>query len=171
MISISDSLLESVKINEGFNPQVYKCSMGFNTIGYGLNLDVASNQTLKEVICESVKNGNFNINDNFNVELSKLKVNQEWASDWLKNRLTEIDKQLSKNEVYNNLRIEYKEVLIEMAYQLGINGLMKFKRMWKALENINIRGANLDAHKEALDSNWHKQTPSRAEKVASGFLK
>lgn len=54
------------------------------------------------------------------------------------------------------------DVLVEMTFQLGITGLMKFKRMLEFLE----RGDTISAADEMLDSDWHTQTPSRCEELA-----
>lgn len=38
-MQITNRLLESTKLNEGYRKFMYKCTMGRNTIGYGYNLD------------------------------------------------------------------------------------------------------------------------------------
>ena len=45
-----------------------------------------------------------------------------------------------------------------MAYNLGFNGLLKFKRMIQALKNRNF----LLASNEMMDSKWAKQVGKRA---------
>ena len=55
-----------------------------------------------------------------------------------------------------------EEILIEMVFQLGKNGVSKFKNMWKALAEKNYIGASY----EMLDSRWAKQTPNRAKSMA-----
>jgi len=55
-----------------------------------------------------------------------------------------------------------KDVLYEMAYQMGINGVLKFKNMWAAIEEGDFHIASL----EMLNSKWAKQTPLRAKKLA-----
>jgi len=55
-----------------------------------------------------------------------------------------------------------KEALVNMAFQLGHNGVMNFKKMWAAL-----RESDFDkAADEALDSSWAEQTPERAKEVS-----
>ena len=49
-----------------------------------------------------------------------------------------------------------------MVFQLGKNGVSKFKNMWKALSELNYVGASY----EMLDSRWAKQTPNRAKAMA-----
>ena len=56
-----------------------------------------------------------------------------------------------------------RDVLINMAFQLGVNGLLKFKKMIRALDDRNYSLAA----KEMLDSRWAKeQTPERAKRLA-----
>ena len=54
------------------------------------------------------------------------------------------------------------EILIEIVFQLGKNGVSKFRNMWKALAEKNYIGASY----EMLDSRWSKQTPNRAKAMA-----
>ena len=57
-------------------------------------------------------------------------------------------------------RLSYKrqDVLINMAYQLGVSGLLKFKKMF-----INLENCWYDlAADEMLNSLWSVQTPERA---------
>lgn len=72
-----------------------------------------------------------------------------------------------KLPVFNRLSQNRKEVLVEMAYQLGVAGLLKFKNMIQALI-----GRNYDkAHREMLDSKWARQTPNRAKELVEKMLK
>jgi lysozyme len=56
-----------------------------------------------------------------------------------------------------------KQALANMAFQLGVGGLLKFKKMLAALE----RGDLEEAEEEALNSRWAEQTPNRAREVAA----
>jgi lysozyme len=56
-----------------------------------------------------------------------------------------------------------KQALANMAFQLGLGGLLKFKKMLAALE----RGDLEKAEEEALNSRWAEQTPNRAREVAA----
>ena len=62
-----------------------------------------------------------------------------------------------------------KSIICEMIFQLGGNGVSKFKNMWKALKE------NPPNYKEAsvqmLDSRWAKQTPNRAKEMAGHMEK
>jgi len=55
-----------------------------------------------------------------------------------------------------------KEALVNMAFQLGHNGVMNFSKMWAALRERDFdRAAD-----EAMDSRWAEQTPGRAHEVS-----
>ena len=58
-------------------------------------------------------------------------------------------------------------VLICMAFQVGIKGLLGFKKMLLALEN----GAFVTASNEMLDSKWARQCPKRAKRLAEFMRK
>lgn len=55
-----------------------------------------------------------------------------------------------------------QEALTEMAYNLGVGGLMKFARMLEALEANRYA----DAEYHALDSKWARQVGHRAKVLA-----
>ena len=50
-----------------------------------------------------------------------------------------------------------------MAYQLGSNGVLGFRKMMSALQ----RGEREEAADHAMDSAWARQTPTRARRVAT----
>ena len=55
-----------------------------------------------------------------------------------------------------------RAVLLSMAYQMGVDGLMKFKNMWAAINRQDWD----DAADQMLDSKWARQTPERAGRHA-----
>lgn len=93
---------------------------------------------------------------------TKLPISRAEAELLLNNRLEILKAELAQKEpMLLNLPPEKQDVLFEMAYQMGVNGVLKFKRMWKALENFDY----IQAAVEMLDSKWAKQTPNRAEEL------
>jgi len=122
-------LIETLKKDEGFKGTVYKCTEGFDTIGYGTRLPLTPAES--ELI--------------------------------LKHRLDAKIAELHKREPHTNvLPLAVKDALYNMCYQLGVNGVLKFRKMWAALYKFDYETAS----KEALDSLWAKQTPNRAKRVA-----
>lgn len=59
-----------------------------------------------------------------------------------------------------------KDVLFEMVFQLGINGVLSFKNMLAAMRDHNWPSAATNM----LSSAWHKQTPARCEELAAIML-
>jgi lysozyme len=57
-------------------------------------------------------------------------------------------------------------VLINMAFQLGIGGLLEFKRTLGSIDD----GQYSEASMEMLDSLWAQQTPERAKRLAKQML-
>ena len=126
------SLIEAVKESEGFRSKVYKCTEGIDTIGYGFAI---KDLVLDEDICDMI----------LERKLDKL-----------------IDAANKKFPFLRGLPQDKCEVIYEMCYQLGINGVSKFKNMLKHLEAENFEKASV----EMLDSLWAKQTPARANRLA-----
>jgi lysozyme len=85
----------------------------------------------------------------------------------VRNRVQSIQEEISmRKPVFKTLTEDRQHALIEMAYQMGVNGLMKFRNMWAAIEAKNFELARV----EALDSKWAKQTHKRAVRVAAGLV-
>lgn len=82
----------------------------------------------------------------------------------LKNRVTSINFELSKKlHYFNDLPDTAKEVLIEMAYQMGIKGLLSFKSTLTFISNHDWENASINMKK----SLWARQTPNRANELAN----
>lgn len=82
----------------------------------------------------------------------------------LRHRLQEkINTLTVKLPVFRRLPEEAQSIVAEMAYQLGVSGVLRFRMMAKALEKFEFE----EAAKEMLDSKWAKvDTPYRAQKMA-----
>lgn len=120
-------LLEDIKAEEGFSAVVYKCTEGFDTIGYG----------------------------------TKMPITKEEAELILDHRLNQTKTQLTSYLYDLDIKQEAWDILFNMAYQLGVNGVLKFKKMIEALRYKDYK----EASKQGLDSLWAKQTPNRANRL------
>lgn len=131
---ITDKLKARVKKSEGWRDQVYVCPAGKLTIGYG-----------------------------FNVEDSRMPraVADLWLDILLKNTKEALEN-CSYGEVFKDLSEARQGVLIDMAYNLGLTGLLRFKKMWYALSE----GEYVTAGDEMLDSRWARQVGHRAHELA-----
>ena len=93
-------------------------------------------------------------------------ITREEALAVLQIRINKISQRLSSVlPFYNGLTQDVKDALIEMAFQLGVEGVLEFKNMLKAIEERDWCAA----YKEGLNSKWYKETPHRAIAVLKPF--
>lgn len=90
-------------------------------------------------------------------------ITEREASMILEERVRKIRTRLPFTiKFFKNLSPTRQDVLINMAYNLGISGLLKFKKMLQALEEKHYE----KAAKEMLDSLWAIQVGKRADQLA-----
>jgi len=132
-MAITIDLLEQVKRHEGFRSRAYKCSAGKTTVGYGRNLD-------------------------------DVGISREEALELLYTDLARSQKAvLSALPWASSLDTVRLDVLINMALNLGIYGLLKFKKTLRAVESSEYSVAAA----EMLDSRWAAQVGSRAIELST----
>ena len=94
----------------------------------------------------------------FGTLLEQLTISEEQAEKWLREKLEACQDALELIPEYHGLNRVRRDTLTEMAYNLGLNGLLKFVKMWAA-----IRAGDMEeASKQALQSKWASQTGYRA---------
>ena len=125
-------IIEQLKVLEGYKPRVYKCSAGVDTIGVGFAI---KDLELSEEVCDLI----------LTEKLEELEERFEKKFDW-----------------FRTSPIEVRNVMLNMAYQLGFRGFCKFKKTIAYLEEADWENAS----KEMLDSKWAKQTPNRAKELS-----
>ena len=95
---------------------------------------------------------------------TKLPISKKEAELLLENRLFALITELQLKEPFiKDLPVVIQEVLYEMAYQLGISGLLKFKHMLKACKENDWN----NMIKEMKDSKWYQQTPHRVDTLVN----
>ena len=96
-------------------------------------------------------------------------ITEEEADMLLRNRLqsciSEIDSYIDELSV--SIDEVRRAILYEMCYQLGIDGVKRFRKMWEALVDMDYEKAS----REMKTSRWHKQTPARCEYLAGVMLR
>jgi lysozyme len=130
-----------LEFEEGYRDKPYYCSEGYPTIGIGKKIGPK----------------------HASLSMYKFTCSREVAYMWLSEELKDIRKQLINYSWYVNLNSDRQDIIKSMAYQLGVSGLMKFKKMIAALEDKDWE----EAEKQALDSKWARQAPLRAVRHAS----
>ena len=133
-------LLESVKKHEGYRNKVYLDTLGKRTVGVGH-------------LCVE----DFWEDDKEYEEKFLMTILEHDLSTAIKGA-----NELMAEHDCMDINEKAHEILIEMVFQLGKNGVSKFRKMWEALAEKNYIGASY----EMLDSRWAKQTPNRANGMA-----
>lgn len=133
--------------HEGVRLKPYRCTAGKLTIGVGRNLDDNPLTPEEKKACGDIYQG----------------ITKNAAYMLLRNDVVRTEEFLRKNiPFYKELPVERQYALLDMGFQME-KKLLKFKKMLKAMENKNF----ILASKECLDSNYHKQTPKRCERIAN----
>ena len=129
------ALIEDLRLDEGWRASAYHDHLGFVTIGYGFLVDERRGGELPKPIAE---------------QWLQYAVAERWRQlinlvPWIEDQPADVQRALGN-----------------MAYQLGVGGVIGFRRMLAALR----RGDRALAAREALDSRWASQTPARTQRVA-----
>ena len=145
-----EEILSLIKKHEGYRSKTYKCTEGYDTTGIGFAWkDLDFDKEMANKILQENK---------YNIELSEEVCNLilEEKIDIILGRLQKVAPWVERS---NKI---VQTVIINMCYQMGVSGVMKFKKALAAMEKGNW---NLAAN-ELLDSRWAKQTPNRANELA-----
>lgn len=94
--------------------------------------------------------------------VDEMVLTERAAAEMLEKRIDEDRAALSEFPWFLDLSEVRRAVLLDMAYQLGVEGLLKFTRMIFALRVGDFKGART----EMLSSEWATQTPQRAAQLA-----
>lgn len=143
---MKSQLKAQLEFEEGRRLEVYTCTAGHKTIGIGHNLDVKpafNGQRIPDVISD---------------QLCDLLFDRD-----LNDTITQLNSSWTKNTTLDQVR---RDAVLNMCFQLGVYGVLRFKLMLNALERSDWVAAK--AH--ALDSSWAKQTPERAKRVSEQLL-
>ena len=143
------TLIEKIKENEGLKDHRYEDSLGRLTVGYGFLLaaltadELALNGGKYEPMSKETADKILEL------KLKKLTAAVFATFDWLKEKPKNV-----------------QEVVIEMAYQLGVS---KVKKFVTTMHHIRV-GEYRAAYQSGMNSLWAKQTPNRAKKVLNGLF-
>lgn len=135
---MSDFLTRAIiEQEEGWRPEPYYDHLGYPTVGYGFRLG-KKNAPLPEFILPK-------------------KAGEAWMQAVIDHIRSELAEELSW---LNEAR---QAIIISMAYQMGVKGVLMFQDMWAAIR----KGDWNQAAEDMLDSRWAKQTPARAHRHAT----
>jgi lysozyme len=122
---------ERLRRFEGYRKYPYRCPAGYLTIGYGRNLEVKG---------ISVDEAEMLLNNDVNETIEIL---------------------LNGLDFFTMLPEQAQEVLVDMTFNMGFGGVLKFKKFLEALKNRDWERAA----QEMENSLWYKQTGNRAKEL------
>lgn len=129
-----------LRIEEGYREEVYYCSENYPTIGIG-----------KKIGPKGAPLYNYT-----------FKCSKDLAEFWLQEEIMDTLNEMTDSRVLAKALREcntvQQAVLISMCYQMGVKGVLAFKRTLGYITD----GDFIDASNEMLDSTWAVQTRSRA---------
>ena len=98
--------------------------------------------------------------------LDDVGITQDEAMEMLDNDIDRVNAQLAKALPWLETKSpDVQRAIANMTFQMGLGALLKFKKMLAALQARDYNAAR----REALDSDWAKQTPQRAKRVTDLF--
>ena len=128
---MNEKLREMLQKHEGLRLKPYRCTAGKLSIGFGRNLDDKG-------------------------------ITEEEANWLLSNDIEEITQQAQDNfQWFDSLDEVRQNVILDMIYNLGMAGFLKFKLMIHFLEIGDYTQASI----EMKDSKWFDQVGDRAKEL------
>ena len=107
-------VIEQIKKHEGFRSKVYKCTQGYDTIGYGFAVKdlVLDKDIAEQILTRKVYDLVCKIQDKF-----------RW---------------------FDKLPQEAADVVVNMCYQIGLSGFSKFKKTIALLKSHKFKAASVE---------------------------
>ena len=146
MIEMHEAI-ERLIVHEGLRLKPYKCPAGYLTIGVGRNVETNPITEEEKKVVGDWERG----------------ITENGAKYLLKNDILKAHKDCKRFvEGYKDLDDERQYALLDMCFNLGIIGLLKFRKMLYAMSIGDYRGAA----KECLNSKYAKDVGKRAVRIA-----
>lgn len=145
--------VQIISIDEGFRDHPYYCTAGYPTIGYGFRIaGLGRHDPLPVGMRMSLRDADTKLRDLVDSNAKTISANPDIASAF--DRSSDVR----------------KAVMLSIAHQLGMYGLLKFKKFLTAMSV----GSYQDAASQLINSLAARQTPNRwgrnAAMVESGEL-
>lgn len=146
---MSDSLNQRLLLrDEGIRLEPYKDHLGFWTVGVGHVIDRRKGGSLPVWVKPSFPLDEAEAKQLLRADIRQKEIGLDGALPW-----------------WRGLSDVRKAVLVSMAFQMGVGGVLQFKNTLKAVQE----GRWADAAKGMRDSRWHSQTTERAERLAKAM--
>ena len=151
-----EHLLQELVKHEGLRLQVYQDTLGIDTIGIGRNLKDRgiSKEELDELDIPTIDH------------VYEYGITEADAMLLAENDVQIVEEELLRaHPCVEELDAVRQLVLVDMAFNMGVPRLCKFKKMWNAVHEKKFDAAA----KEMLDSRWANQVKSRSVKLANAM--
>lgn len=134
-----DRIKRDIILSEGIRHTAYKDTLNNWTIGVGHLIKIPDEEYL------------------IDKELTSLEVDQIFTTD-LNQAIDDARKFVDANHIHE----EAFEIVVDMAFNLGLPKLMKFQKFRQALLAKQYKMASI----EMLNSLWSRQLPNRSKRLA-----
>jgi len=152
----SENFVTKLIAHEGLRLQVYQDTLGIDTIGIGRNLEDRG-ITKEELDWMDMPNMD---------AVYEHGIREADAMYLAQNDVQIVEEELLRaHPCVEDLDAVRQLVLVDMAFNMGVPRLCKFKKMWNAIHENKFDIAS----KEMLDSRWANQVKSRAVKLANAM--
>ena len=149
----SENFVNKLIAHEGLRLQVYKDTLGIDTIGIGRNLEDRG-ITKEELDWMDIPSMD---------AVYEYGITEADAMYLAKNDVQIVEEELVRaHPCVDKLDAVRQLVLMDMAFNMGVPRLRKFTKMWNAIHENKFD----IAAKEMLDSRWAVQVKSRSTKLA-----
>lgn len=132
---MTDKLSALIELDEGRVPYVYKDSLGYATIGVGFLVDKAAGGRIPDEVIDF------------------------WLAYEIKERGKQLLRALPWAAHLDDVRLA---VLIDLAYNVGVEGVQRFVKTLTLMKT----GAFVEAADEILRSKWARQVGKRADRLS-----
>ena len=152
----AENFVNKLIAHEGLRLQVYKDTLGIDTIGIGRNLEDRG-ITKEELDWMDIPSMD---------AVYEYGITEADAMYLAKNDVQIVEEELVRaHPCVEELDAVRQLVLMDMAFNMGVPRLRKFQKMWNAIHE----GKFDIAAKEMLDSRWAIQVKSRSTKLANAM--
>ena len=146
-------LIDKLVVSEGLRLQVYKDTLGIDTIGIGRNLEDRG-ITKEELDWMDIPSMD---------TVYEMGITEADAVYLATNDVQIVEEELCRaHPCVDSLDSVRQLVVMDMAFNMGVPRLKKFKNMWAAIHDNDFK----TAAKEMLDSRWARKVKGRATRLA-----
>jgi len=137
-------IIPILNFEEGYREKPYRDTQGYPTVAGGIKIGPKG---------ADMSNYTFTV---------PRRVGDLWKEVFVENTITEMQLRPTIISALKKCNDARRDVLISMAYQMGVPGLAGFKNTLAMIAEGNFEGAS----RGMLNSLWAKQTPDRARRHA-----